>query len=414
MSVFDLPLPAVAELVASVRGPQPGIDETADAFARVAWTVLIEPGDQVAGQLIGALGSRRALELVIAGDAAAAAEAWTQDGTEPRSAMQIAVEAFERWRLRLAVRPVVRAIEQAARLGLRVAVPADPGWPAGLSALGPAEPVALWVRGGLDRLAAFAGSVAVVGARAATGYGEHVAVELAGGLVDRGVAIVSGGAYGIDAAAHRSALASDGLTMAFLAGGLDRTYPAGNADLLARVAQHGMLLAEVPPGVPPTRVRFLSRNRLLAASTAATVVVEAGARSGSLNTAHHALSIGRPLGAVPGPVTSAMSAGCHRLLREEDVVCVTCADDVVELVGGTGPAAPPAYRSVDPQVTRVLDELGTRRGRSTDEIARSSGMSVGATLGVLGALEAEGAIRRIESGWVRSSARIGGAGEGRH
>ncbi|MDF2576486.1 MAG: dprA, partial [Agromyces sp.] len=165
-------------------------------------------------------------------------------------------------------------------------------------------------------------SIALVGARAATGYGEHVTMEASAGLVDRGFAIVSGGAYGIDGMAHRAALASRGVTVAFLAGGVDRFYPLGHEALLARIADTGAVVSELPCGSAPTKWRFLQRNRLIAAAADATVVLEAGMRSGSLNTAGHAAALGRPLGAVPGPVTSPASAGCHRLLREFDAVCV--------------------------------------------------------------------------------------------
>ena len=176
-------------------------------------------------------------------------------------------------------------------------------------------------------------TIALVGARAATGYGEHVAMESSAGLVDRGFAIVSGGAYGIDGMAHRAALASDGTTIAFLAGGVDRFYPLGHESLLSRIAQTGAVVSELPCGAAPTKWRFLQRNRLIAAASEATVVLEAGIRSGSLNTAGHAAALGRPLGAVPGPVTSPASAGCHRLLREFDAVCVVDADQMAELAG---------------------------------------------------------------------------------
>lgn len=400
MRVFDLPADDVRGLVESVRGAT-ATESVPDAFARMTWTVLVEPADQVAGQLLGALGPSRALELLIAQDPTPAIDVWLADGADPRKAERIVTDAFDRWRPRLAARPVVRAIEQAAGLGLTVALPGDAGWPTGFLALGPAEPVALWVRGERPLLGAFDRAIAVVGARASTGYGEYVATEIAGGLADRGIAVVSGGAYGIDAAAHRAALAGDGPTIAFLAGGLDRYYPAGNSDLLARVARTGLVIAEVPPGVAPTKVRFLTRNRLLAAASAATVVVEAGIRSGSLNTANHALAIGRPVGAVPGPVTSPASAGCHRLLREENAVCITSADDAIELAGGDRGDDVAAYEPTDPAVIRVLDALGVRRGRTVDEVARSSGMAVGEVLGVLAPLELAGVVRRADSGWVR-------------
>ncbi|MBO9577811.1 MAG: DNA-processing protein DprA [Microbacteriaceae bacterium] len=409
MKLFELDAEIVRGLVASVRGVEdddgaPESEATAEAFARLAWTVLIEPADQVAGQVIAGLGARRALESVIADDPGPAVALLLADGVARRRAEQVAGDAFARWRPRVAARPVVRSIEYAAELGLRAALPGDPAWPEGFALLGPAAPVALWLRGDPARLPALAGSVAIVGARAATGYGEHVATELAGGIAERDVPVVSGGAYGIDAAAHRSALAADGLTAAFLAGGLDRYYPAGNADLLSRVGDTGLLIAEVPPGVPPTRVRFLTRNRLLAAVSDATVVVEAGLRSGSLNTAHHAFTIGRPVGVVPGPVTSAMSAGCHRLLREQDAVCVTSVDEVLQLAGGAPPDDETPRTAADPDVIRVLDALGPRRARTPDEIARSSGMAVAAVLGVLGALEVADVVERRETGWVRAVA----------
>ena len=170
----------------------------------------------------------------------------------------------------------------------------------GVLRAGRRAPLALWIRGDARHFGRLDRSVALVGARAATGYGEHVAMESAAGLSDRGFVIVSGGAYGIDAAAHRAALASEGVTVAFLAGGVDRLYPAGNSELLRRIASEGVLVAELPPGSAPTRWRFLMRNRLIAAAASATVVVEAGRRSGSLNTAGHAAQMGRPLGAVPG------------------------------------------------------------------------------------------------------------------
>jgi DNA processing protein len=275
-------------------------------------------------------------------------------------------------------------------------------------------------------------SIAIVGARAATGYGEHVTIELAAGLVDRGYAIVSGAAYGVDGAAHRAALASRGTTLAFLAGGLDRFYPAGNEALITRITERGAAISEVPCGVAPTKWRFLQRNRLIAASSLATVVVEAGARSGSLNTAGHAAALGRPLGAVPGPVTSSASAGCHRLLREYDAVCVTTAAEVAELAplpepmigeacaaelsAGEVPTSEPdvaqaveeaerrgGRRAVDPTGTRVrlLDALSTRSARTVEKVAALSGLAVDRVRAELGLLALEGAVRERGGGWVR-------------
>lgn len=184
-------------------------------------------------------------------------------------------------------------------------------------------------------LTQYRGEVAIVGARAATSYGEHVASELAGELADGGLSIVSGGAYGIDGAAHRGAIASQpGGTVAILVGGLDRPYPAGNAHLFERIVSGGgALVSELPPGSTPTRWRFMQRNRILAALAGATVVVEAGARSGSLDIAARAHAFGRSVGVVPGPITSAVSTGCHRLLRERMAAVVTNAEEVRQLLG---------------------------------------------------------------------------------
>lgn len=240
----------------------------------------------------------------------------------------------------------------------------------------------------------------MVGARASTAYGEHAAAEIVGPLAADGTSIVSGGAYGIDGVAHRVALGTDGRTLAILAGGVDRAYPSGHAGLLVRVAGSGAVVSEVPCGTAPTRWRFLARNRLIAAVAAATVVVEAGRRSGSLNTAGHAASLGRPLGAVPGPITSATSAGCHRLFREYAAHCVTTADEVRELLGAA-PSAPPSIPAEDPDMIRIADALSTRHGRAVDELARAAGLSLDRVTALLGILELDGAVVRTPGGWRR-------------
>jgi len=211
-------------------------------------------------------------------------------------------------------------LEVLQRRGGRLVTAGDDEWPVlAFAAFAGADtrarpqaypPLVLWVIGpvGLDDIASRA--AAIVGTRAATTYGEHVAADLAAGLAMRDVAVVSGGAYGVDGAAHRAALASDGLTVAVLASGIDVAYPAGHSSLLHRIAQQGLLISEYPPGVRPARYRFLTRNRLVAALAGATVVVEAGVRSGAANTAAWARALGRAVCAVPGPVTSSASAGC--------------------------------------------------------------------------------------------------------
>ena len=390
----------------------------ADLFARAAWTTIAEPGDGVAGTVVERLGAVRALTAVV--------EAWPaerlseclaatidENGAEDSAGLRAELsQALARWRPRLSSAEVIRSLHQARRTQTALLLPGDPLWPGGVDDLGRHAPLALWWRGRPEALAELRHSIALVGARAATGYGEHVAMEAAAGLVDRGLAIVSGAAYGIDGMAHRSALASSGTTVAFLAGGVDRFYPSGHDALLTRIVEAGAVMSELPCGAAPTKWRFLQRNRLIAAASQATVVLEAGWRSGSLNTAGHAAALGRPLGAVPGPVTSPTSAGCHRLLRDYDAICVTTAAEMAELIGvgvdleldlpGAGGAmagAGPRERTSD-QI-RVFDALSVRAPRVPAEVARRSGLSTAAVLGALGTLDLEGSVRERATGWVR-------------
>jgi DNA processing protein len=380
-----------SEVAALVRAVVPGRpldrDQIADRFARARWSAIAEPGDADAGRLIETLGPVEALAWLGAESAAGLADAGLAD-------------AVDRWRPRIRQIDTPLHLRQAARFGARLVVPGDPEWPTGLDDLGVHAPTALWVRGDADLLGRLDRSIAIVGARAATGYGEHVTVEVASGLVDRGFAIVSGAAFGIDGAAHRAALASGGSTVAFLAGGVDRFYPSAHETLLTRIVDRGAVVSEVPCGTAPTKWRFLQRNRLIAAASRATVVVEAGWRSGSLNTAGHAAQLGRPLGAVPGPVTSSASAGCHRLIREYDAVCVTTAQEMAELVDPTG-SARPHTGDPTPERTRVLDAL-TRTGRDVARIAAISGMSLDAVRAELGMLELDGLATDGPSGWRRA------------
>lgn len=369
-------------------------DEAAEAFARGTWTVIAEPSDQVAGAYVGAFGAAGALADLLGGASAPASDAG-----------RALADGFARWRPRVESGTVLAAFRNAAHLGIRLLLPGDPAWPAGLADLGDGAPIALWVLGSDSALAACSRSVALVGARAASGYGERVATDAAAGLVDRGFAIVSGAAYGIDGTAHRSALASSGTTVAVLAGGLDRFYPSGHLQLLQRIAREGAVVSELPCGASPTKWRFLKRNRLIAAVSQATVVLEAGARSGSLNTAGHAASIGRPLGAVPGSVYSAASAGCHRLLREHDAVCVRDADDMAELALGLGAAGSELDMlefAVDPTERRVLDATA-RTARTASDVARRAGLSIADASGALALLELAGVVDRTGDGWRRVS-----------
>jgi DNA processing protein len=304
-------------------------------------------------------------------------------------------------------------LELLARRGGRLITPDGDEWPLAFAAFGGAAatlrprggpPLVLWALGPARLDEAAQRAAAVVGTRAATAYGEHVTADLAAGVVERDVAVVSGGAYGIDGAAHRAALAADGTTIAVLAGGLDVPYPAGHSALLHRIGQHGLLLTEYPPGVRPARHRFLTRNRLVAAAAGAAVIVEAGLRSGAANTAAWARALGRVVAAVPGPVTSSASAGCHALLRD-GAELVTRADDIVELVGRIGELA-----SEGPRPRTALDGLGEAerqvyealpgRGAATvDEIAVAAGLVPEQVLGPLAILEVAGFAERHDGRW---------------
>ncbi len=305
---------------------------------------------------------------------------------------------------------VATDLDLIRRRGGRLVTPDDDEWPVlAFAAFDGARskntmPLALWAMGParLDEVAQRA--AALVGTRASTAYGEQVTGELASGLAQKDVAVVSGGAYGIDGAAHRAALAADGITVAVLAGGLDVPYPAGHSALLHRIGQHGLLCTEYPPGVRPARFRFLTRNRLVAALSGAAVVVEAGLRSGAASTAAWARSLGRVVAAVPGPVTSATSAGCHVLLRNGAELVTRC-EDIVELVGRIGELA-----SEQPRPTTLLDGLGEEerqvyealpgRGAATvDQIAVTSGLLPERVLGPLALLELTGLVEGRDGCW---------------
>jgi DNA processing protein len=302
------------------------------------------------------------------------------------------------------------ALADAERLGARLVTPDDAEWPvtfADLARISQPDgiridrdtfpPTCLWVRGPLPVAETLARSVAVVGARAATVYGEHVATELGYGLAERGWTVVSGGAYGIDAAAHRGALAGGGLTMAVLACGIDRPYPSGNTSLFERIAEQGLLVSEWPPGSEPHKHRFLVRNRVIAAATKGTVIVEASARSGASQTLRRATELHRVVMAVPGPVTSAMSVGCHQALRTEPTRLVTGWPQVLEEVGSIGTDLAPLIRGpeldhdrLDPAAAQVFDAVPRRKPAGPEAIARAAGLPIAEVVGALSLLTLAG------------------------
>lgn len=272
-----------------------------------------------------------------------------------------------------------RDLDAVAALGGRLVCPGDAEWPDLLDDLDVRRPLALWVRGPASLRDLTERAIAIVGSRAATPYGNQVAAELAVELGDRGWSTVSGGAYGIDAAAHRGALAAGAPTAAVLACGVDVSYPSGNRRLFDDIADAGLLVSEWPPGASPTRLRFLWRNRVIAALGRGTVVVEMGHRSGARRTCGEAARLGRYVMAMPGPVTSAVSAGCHVLLRAREAELVTSAREVLELVARIGEdtepdaeAAGTARDRLSREAQRVLDALDPLEFLTPEQVAAES------------------------------------------
>ncbi len=298
--------------------------------ARAALTYLVEPGDPALGTLLKGSEPTEIMTAIRTGELPPAC------GGEIPSRRAVLSKAIGRWRLRLTALPDDETIAASFRDGIRLVCPDEPEWPPQFDDLGSARPYALWVQGSAALNASSTRSVSIVGSRAASGYGVHMAGEIAADLAERGWLVVSGGAYGIDAAAHRGALFAHGSTFAVLACGLDHPYPAGHADLFAAVADTGLMISEWPPGSRVTRHGFLVRNRIIAALTKGTIVIEAGERSGALNTARHTAELGRPLMAMPGPVTSTQSAGCHRIIRDWGGTLVTGAADVLKVLTPIG------------------------------------------------------------------------------
>jgi DNA processing protein len=375
-----------------------------DRAARVALTSLAEPGNRAIWAMVQEDGAPEALDRLLGGDIPDAAL---------RTAIRSKALGGDPRRLAEA------ALHRAERLGTRIVVPADPEWPTRVDTLAALEldtggsinrdvrpPLCFWVRGegGLGEW--LERSVAIVGARAASEYGLHVATDLAYGAAADGWTVVSGGAFGIDAAAHQGALAAEGRTVAVLACGVDRPYPAGNSGLFERIGERGLLISEWPPGSEPQKHRFLIRNRVIAAATAGTVLVEAAARSGAMQTMNRALGLRRPAMVVPGPVTSAMSVGCHELLRSHpDAMLVARLEHVLEGVGQIGeyvalPARGPEQRrdTLDEESALVLEAVPARGAIAPDELAARAGLGVRTVLRRLSLLELAGLVERREGG----------------
>ena len=301
-----------------------------------------------------------------------------------------------------------RMLDHIRRLGGHLRIPGDLGWPSSVDDL-PDPPVALWVRGTFEPRPLLLDSVAIVGARAATPYGERIALSLAHTLAGTGVTVISGGAIGIDAAGHRGAMLDGGTTIAVLACGVDVVYPRTHDALFGQILDHGALISEVAPGRPVHRHQFLRRNRLIAALSRGTVVVEAALRSGALSTAAHARALGRHVMAVPGPVTSLQSTGCHALLRD-GAILVSEATHVRELIGPLtlelpeAPMAADVRDGLDATTRTVLEAFPARRSITLARLLSATGLPLPVLAAALGAGESAGLVERRGEQWHLSDA----------
>lgn len=390
--------PAADETAANVEDPEAreAREASVDRAARIVWSGVLEP---VAGEDER---SQRADRLVLAQiDDLGHAEALRRLHDGHLEGASVAQRARAE-----AVDPQ-RQEEMAARLGARILTPADREWPERLADL-THPPHCLWVRGGADLASAMGRSLSIVGARAASPYGLDVARTLAYGLSDHGFAVVSGGAFGVDRAAHDGSLAAGGVTVALLACGIDRVYPLSHADLFRRVASQGAVVTELPPGAAPLRQRFLSRNRMIAAMTRGTLVVQAGLRSGSLNTARWARDLGRVVAAVPGPVTVPQSAGCHAIIRDAEAILVSTVDEAVDAFGdlGVDAAIPPRAAAVDEHWSEndrlVFGHVPVRAPADADALVAATGLPITAVLAALSRLVADAVVVRRDTGWLKA------------
>ena len=366
----------------------------AERLARVVLSRIGEPGDPRLTDLVHDLGGERVLRSL-------------QDQAADQ---ELGADLAER----LGATDPVLELERASTQGIRFVVPGDEEWPPVLDDLEHAPhlherggvPVGLWCRGPRRLDEATADAVAVVGSRSATTYGADVAADIAATLARASWSVVSGAAYGIDQAAHRGALAGRGLTVAVLACGVDRAYPAAHRSLIDYIADVGLVVSEAPPGCAPTKIRFLARNRVIAGLARGTVVVEAALRSGALNTASWSGGLGRTVMGVPGPVTSEPSAGVHQLIRARDALLVTSGEEVLEAVSPIGsftlaePREPETVRDrLPPRERQVLDAVPLMQSADSGSIARTAGIAHGRTKEALLLLHRAGLVEHSLGRW---------------
>ena len=370
--------------------------------AAATWSLLCEPGDSMAGMLRRILGTEESLfEIRKAKSAKDLLELLPEDHFRAPEFVSTLEDSLECWKRRLKIVNVDKSLEVLASIGGYLLTPESNSWPKGLFDLGDAAPAALWVRGNPIVLAN-PRTISVVGSRIASAYGLEVTNDLVQAVVAKDYVVVSGGALGIDAKAHQSAMDAGGKTIAVMAGGPDRLYPPRNLDLFQEIQHSGLLISEMPPGAAPARWRFLQRNRLIAAMGQATIVIEAGFRSGSINTAGHANELDRPVGAIPGPINSTRSAGCHRLIRERRAELISTPADLFELLNVRNVNEDKPQFDLNASQLRALDSLAHFE-QSIERVAGISGMTLSEAGYTLGSLQKLGLVSRTSNGWVKFS-----------
>lgn len=408
--MIDLKVPAseIRELL-----PSHAEEELSEVFSYLAWSVICEPGDGFAGMLVSTLGASRALDIELQKIPSQQIKEDLLDAGLPSSELErfgvfevTHHAARERWAPRLSFNSVKQAISKMNAINGITLTPLSCSWPEQLSDLGYNSPMALWVRGAETALTKLTRSVAIVGSRGATTYGELATEALVAALVEKDISVISGGAYGIDAVAHKSALALRGNTVAVMAGGVDKFYPSGNAQLLKRVVETGAVISELPPGSIPTKWRFLQRNRLIAALSQTTIVVEAHWRSGALNTATHAQSLERDVYAVPGPISSPKSAGTNKLIADGKAQLVVDPPDLLERMGiQFREISQLELSGLGAIEVRVLDAIGFDTLEIAD-ICSAAGLTRDEARFGLGNLELDGLVARRGNTWTKTQTTL--------
>ena len=376
-------------------------------FARATFSLITEPGDRFAGALLASLSPEVLLDLLLDRASTAAVLSRVKEANASDALLShfhdfgsVYSDALQRWTPRLKLVDVIAALDLAEKCQAIILTPLSKRWPNRLDDLQESSPHCLWVKASKPEVFDFCDSLSVVGSRSATGYGEWVTSEIVADSSSRNLPIISGGAYGIDAIAHRAAIANELVTVAFMAGGIDRLYPSGNAALFAKMLERGAVVAEQAPGASPTKWRFLQRNRLIAAMSSATIVVEAGQRSGALNTVTHALELGRPVGVVPGAITSQASAGCNRLISEGLVSSICVPSEAADLALGKAGWFQPELAGLGAYETRALDAMNSK-SLAPAVIASRAGLTSRETEIALGQLALLGFVKQTDRGWLK-------------